>query len=161
MAGWASAPEWPEVTKIVEPGRPRRQEVHIVALGDQIPVIHGVAVGVQDALAEVGATVEDLRRQVQPDRRRGLPQGRRRRGCRRRRVRCSSTTRWPGTAFDALADKGVKVLIGGVEPSGGRKSDDTLAFYDNTARVDALYEAMSVSAASPTAARTPRCCGSG
>ena len=51
-----------------------------------------------------------------------------------------------GTAFDALADKGVKVLVGGVEPSGGRQSDDTLAFYDNTARVDALYEAMSVSA---------------
>ena len=64
-----------------------------------------------------------------------------------------------GNAFDALADKGVKVLIGGVEPSGGRESDDGLAFYDNTARVDALYEAMSVSAAA-NGAWTPRCCGS-
>ena len=42
------------------PGRPRGKNVHIVALGDQIPVIHGVAVGIQDAMTEVGATYEDL-----------------------------------------------------------------------------------------------------
>ena len=51
-----------------------------------------------------------------------------------------------GTAFDALAAKGVPVLIGGVEPTGGRESDDTLAFYDNTGRVGKLYDAMSMSA---------------
>ena len=44
----------------LRPGRPGGKNVHIVALGDQIPVIHGVAVGIQDAMTEVGATDEDL-----------------------------------------------------------------------------------------------------
>ena len=51
-----------------------------------------------------------------------------------------------GNAFDALADRGVPVLIGGVAPTGGRTADKALAFYDNTARVNKLYDAMSMSA---------------
>ena len=51
-----------------------------------------------------------------------------------------------GPAFDALAAKGVKVIVGGVAPSGGREADANLAFYDNTPRVFALYEAMSEAA---------------
>ena len=64
-----------------------------------------------------------------------------------------------GPAFDALAAKGVKVLVGGVAPSGGRKADDNLAFYDNTPRVFALHKAMSTPRDRRRRRRRPTSCG--
>ena len=51
-------PEWPEVTKIAKPVDLTGKKFTYVALGDQIPVIHGVGVGVQEALAAAGAEVK-------------------------------------------------------------------------------------------------------
>ncbi|CAN5647041.1 hypothetical protein BH11ACT8_BH11ACT8_01970 [soil metagenome] len=146
LATWAApVTAYPEEPALSAPVDLTGKNVHIVALGDQIPVIHGVAVGLEDALSAVGATSTICDGKFNPT----------------AVADCLKTAgdqgadavvslfidyEMAGPAFDDLAGQGVKVLVGGVEPSGGRESDDTLAFYDNTARVDALYEAMSVSA---------------
>lgn len=146
LATWAAPiTEYPEEPKLSAPVDMAGKTVHIVALGDQIPVIHGVAVGLQDALAEVGATGKICDGKFNPT---AVADCLKTAGDQGADAVVSLFVDYAmaGNAFDALADKGVKVLVGGVEASGGRESDDTLAFYDNTGRVDALYEAMSVSA---------------
>ena len=58
MVGWAKAPEWPEATKIAKPVDLKGKRFTYVALGDQIPVIHGLGVGVTEALSAAGAQVK-------------------------------------------------------------------------------------------------------
>ena len=59
LASWAGpVSDYPEEPALSAPVDLAGKTVHIVALGDQIPVIHGVAVGLQDALTEVGATIK-------------------------------------------------------------------------------------------------------
>jgi ribose transport system substrate-binding protein len=146
LAAWAGpVTDYPEEPALSSPVDMAGKTVHIVALGDQIPVIHGVAVGLQDALSEVGATSKICDGKFNPT---AVADCLKTAGDQGADAVVSLFVDYAmaGTAFDALADKGVKVLVGGVEPSGGREADDTLAFFDNTGRVDALYEAMSVSA---------------
>ena len=146
LASWAGpVTDYPEEPALSTPVDMAGKNVHIVALGDQIPVIHGVAVGLQDALSEVGATSKICDGKFNPT---AVADCLKTAGDQGADAVVSLFVDYAmaGTAFDALADTGVKVLIGGVEPSGGREADDTLAFFDNTGRVDALYEAMSVSA---------------
>jgi ribose transport system substrate-binding protein len=146
LESWAAPlTDYPEEPALSAPVDMAGKTVHIVALGDQIPVIHGVAVGLQDALAEVGATGKICDGKFNPTAVADCLKSAGDQGA-DAVVSLFVDYAMAGTAFDALADQGVKVLVGGVEPSGGRESDDTLAFYDNTGRVDALYEAMSVSA---------------
>ena len=146
LASWSDPiTEYPEEPALSAPVDMAGKTVHIVALGDQIPVIHGVAVGLQDALTEVGATSKICDGKFNPTAVADCLKSAGDQGA-DAVVSLFVDYAMAGNAFDALADKGVKVLVGGVEPSGGRTSDDTLAFYDNTGRVDALYEAMSVSA---------------
>ncbi len=146
LATWAAPiTEYPEEPTLSAPVDLAGKTVHIVALGDQIPVIHGVAVGLQDALTAVGATGKICDGKFNPT---AVADCLKTAGDQGADAVVSLFVDYAmaGNAFDALADQGVKVLVGGVEASGGRESDDTLAFYDNTGRVDALYEAMSVSA---------------
>ena len=145
MAGWASAPEWPEVTKISSPVDLKGKKFTYVALGDQIPVIHGVGVGVQEALAAAGAEVKICDGKFNPT---AVADCLKSAGDEQVDGVISSFVDYQmaGPAFDALAAKGVKVIVGGVAPSGGREADANLAFYDNTARVSALHEAMSQAA---------------
>ena len=144
--GPSRSPTYPEEPALSTTVDMAGKNVVIIPLGDQIPVIHGVAVGIA-----------------------GRPEGRRRhhhrsatasstrprsptassRPATRARTRSSpssSTTRWPAPPSTRSPTKGVHVLIGGVAPTGGRTSDKTLAFYDNTGRVNKLYDAMSISA---------------
>jgi ribose transport system substrate-binding protein len=147
LATWSGPiTDWPEEPALTSPVDLAGKDVHIVALGDQIPVIHGVAVGIQDAMTEVGATTKICDGKFNPTAVADCLKAAGDQGA-DAVVSLFVDYAMAGNAFDALADTGVKVLVGGVEPSGGRQSDDGLAFYDNTARVDALYEAMSVSAA--------------
>lgn len=145
MSAWASAPEWPEVTKISSPVDVKGKKFTYVALGDQIPVIHGVGVGVQEALAAAGAEVKICDGKFNPT---AVAECLKSAGDEQVDGVISSFVDYQmaGPAFDALAAKGVKVIVGGVAPSGGRKADANLAFYDNTARVSALHEAMSQAA---------------
>lgn len=142
MAAWAAEPEWPDVTPITTPVDLTGKTFTYVALGDQIPVIHGVGVGVTEALAAAGAEVKicdgkfnptavaDCLKAAGDEKVDGV-------------ISAFVDYQMAGPAFDALAAKGVKVIVGGVAPSGGRVADDSLAFYDNTPRVFALHEAMS------------------
>jgi ribose transport system substrate-binding protein len=146
LATWSGPiTNWPVEPTLSAPVDLTGKTVHIVALGDQIPVIHGVAVGLQDAMDELGATAKICDGKFNPTAVADCLKAAGDQGA-DAVVSLFVDYAMAGNAFDALARKGVKVLVGGVEPSGGRQSDRSLAFYDNTARVDALYEAMSVSA---------------
>jgi ribose transport system substrate-binding protein len=153
MAALQGNPEWPDVTKIDKPVDLKGKKFTYVALGDQIPVIHGVGVGVTEALNAAGAEVKICDGKFNPT----------------AVAECLKSAgdegvdgvitafidyQMAGPAFDALAKKGVKVIVGGVAPSGGRQADANLAFYDNTERVTALYEAMSASAIAQGGAET-------
>lgn len=153
MAGFQGNPEWPDVTKIASPVDLKGKKFTYVALGDQIPVIHGVGVGVTEALSAAGAEVKICDGKFNPT----------------AVAECLKSAGDEGVdgvvtafidyqmaapAFDALAKKGVKVILGGVAASGGRQADENLAFYDNTGRVTALYEAMSASAIAQGGAET-------
>jgi ribose transport system substrate-binding protein len=142
MAGWAAAPEWPEVPKIAKPVDLAGKKFTYVALGDQIPVIHGVGVGVTEALAAAGADVKICDGKFNPT---AVADCLKAAGDEQVDGVISSFVDYQmaGPAFDALAAKGIKVIVGGVAPSGGRQADGNLAFYDNTARVFALHEALS------------------
>lgn len=145
LAGWSKAPTWPKVTPIGKPVDLTGKKFTFVALGDQIPVIHAVGVGVTEALSAAGATVKicdgkfnptavaDCLKAAGDEKVDGV-------------ISAFVDYQMAGPAFDALAAKGVKVIVGGVAPSGGRKADANLAFYDNTPRVSALHEAMSEAA---------------
>jgi ribose transport system substrate-binding protein len=145
LQGWATAPKWPAVTPIGKPVDLTGKKFTFVALGDQIPVIHGVGVGATQALAAAGAEVKicdgkfnptavaDCLKSAGDEKVDGV-------------ISAFVDYQMAGPAFDALAAKGVKVILGGVAPSGGRKADAGLAFYDNTPRVFALHEAMSQAA---------------
>jgi ribose transport system substrate-binding protein len=153
MAGWAAAPEWPEVTKINTPVDLTGKKFTYVALGDQIPVIHGVGVGVTEALGAAGAQVKICDGKFNPT---AVADCLKAAGDEKVDGVISSFVDYQmaGPAFDALAAKGVKVIVGGVAPSGGRTADSTLAFYDNTPRVIALHEAMSNAAVAEGGTKT-------
>ncbi|HEX6056822.1 MAG TPA: substrate-binding domain-containing protein [Intrasporangium sp.] len=145
MVGWAKAPEWPEVTKIGKPVDLKGKRFTYVSLGDQIPVIHGVGVGVTEALTAAGAEVKICDGKFNPT---AVADCLKAAGDEKVDGVISSFVDYQmaGPAFDALAAKGIKVVVGGVAPSGGRQADANLAFYDNTPRVFALHEAMSQAA---------------
>jgi len=146
VAGWTEPiSEYPEEPALSKTPDMQGKKVTIIPLGDNIPVIHGVAVGLQDALQTVGASgsicdgkfnptaVADCLKQAGDQGADAV-------------VTLFIDYAMAGTAFDALADKGVPVLVGAVAEDPKRKSDGTLAFYDNTARVGKLYDAMSMAA---------------
>ena len=146
VAGWSAAiTDYPDEPALSSTPDLAGKKVTVIPLGDQIPVIHGVAVGIQDAMEAVGATASICDGKFTPT---AVADCLKQAGDQGADAVVSLFIDYEmaGTAFDALADKGVPVLVGGVAPSGGRESDDTLAFYDNTGRVGKLYDAMSMSA---------------
>lgn len=153
MAALEAEPTWPEIPAIEGVPDLNGKTVVYLPLGDQIPVINGLGVGVTEALGELGATVKTCDGKFNPT----------------EVANCLKTAgdeqvdgviasfidyQMAGPAFDALAASGVPVLLAGVAPSGGREADETLAFFDSTARVNALYDAMSMSALSLNGADT-------
>ena len=118
MATWAAPPQWPDATPIAKPVDLTGKKFTFVALGDQIPVIHGVGVGVTEALAAAGAEVKicdgkfnptavaDCLKAAGDEKVDGV-------------ISAFVDYQMAGPAFDALAAKGVKVIVGGVAPSGG------------------------------------------
>ncbi|MEU9245978.1 substrate-binding domain-containing protein [Streptomyces shenzhenensis] len=145
VAAWAAAPQWPDVPKLSRKVDLKGKRFTYVALGDQVPVIHGVGVGVQQALSAAGATVDTCDGKFNPT---SIASCLKTAGDEKADGVITSFIDYQmaGPAFDQLAHKGVKVVVGGVAPSGGRTNDATLAFYDNTPRVFALHEAMAESA---------------
>lgn len=137
--------EFPAEPALSKPVDLKGKKVTVIPLGDNIPVIHGVAVGVEDALEPLGATVSICDGKFNPS---SVADCLKQAGDQGADAVISLFIDYEmaGTAFDALAKKGVSTLVGGVAASGGRASDKTLAFYDNTGRVGKLYETMSEAA---------------
>jgi ribose transport system substrate-binding protein len=146
VAGWSEPlTEYPEEPALSQAPDMEGKKVTIIPLGDNIPVIHGVAVGLQDALESVGATgticdgrfnptsVADCLKQAGDQGADAV-------------VTLFIDYAMAGTAFDALAAEGVPVLVGAVAPDPARPADGTLAYFDNTGRVGELYDAMSMAA---------------
>lgn len=144
IAGYADSPQWPDVPKLSKQVDLKGKRFTYVALGDSVPVIHGVGVGVQQALSAAGATVKTCDGKFNPT---TVASCLKTAGDERVDGVITSFVDYQmaGPAFDQLAKKGVKVIVGGVAPSGGRTNDATLAFNDNTPRVFALHEAMAES----------------
>ena len=145
MAAWAAAPQWPDATPIAQarstsPGK----KFTFVALGDQIPVIHGVGVGVTEALAAAGARSRSATASSTPP---PSPTASSRPATRRSTAVISAFVDYAmaGPAFDALAAKGVPVLVGGVAAlRRTRTADETLALLRQHRRASShLHEAMS------------------
>lgn len=146
-------PTWPDVATVEGVPDLKGKTVMYLPLGDQIPVIHGIGVGVTNALAELGATVKTCDGKFNPTEVANCLKS-----AGDEKVAGVITSfvdyQMAGPAFDALAKSGVPVLLGGVAPSGGREADETLAFFDSTPRVNALYDGMSMSALSVNGADT-------
>jgi len=146
VAAWSQPlTEYPAEPALSQPVDLNGKTVMVVPLGDNIPVLHGMAVGIEEAMKEVGASTKLCDGKFNPT---AVA------GCLKQagdeKVDAVMTLfvdyEMAGTAFEALAKQGVPTIIAGVAPSGGRESDDTLAFYDNTPRVADLYDAMSKAA---------------
>ncbi len=140
-----AAPAWPDVPKLPAAVDVKGKTFTYVALGDQIPVIHGLGVGVQEALKAAGAEVKICDGKFNPTAVADCLKAAGDEGV-DGVISAFIDYQMAAPAFDALAAKGVKVVLGGVAPSGGRTADANLAFYDNTPRVFALYDAMSKAA---------------
>ncbi|MCD9199810.1 sugar ABC transporter substrate-binding protein [Aeromicrobium wangtongii] len=145
--------EYPAEPALSKPVDLKGKKVTVIPLGDNIPVIHGVAIGVEDALEPLGASVSICDGKFNPS---SVADCLKQAGDQGADAVISLFIDYEmaGTAFDALAKRGVPVVVGGVAPSGGRTSDDTLAFYDNTGRVSKLYETMSEAAVAHGGAAT-------
>jgi ribose transport system substrate-binding protein len=145
LAGYAASPTWPSFAKLATPVDVKGKTFTFIPFGDAAPVIHGIGEGVKQALEAAGATVNTCDGKFNPTSVASC-------------LKSAGDAKVDGVitafidyqmaapAFDALASKGIKVLIGGVAPSGGRTADKNLAFYDNTPRVFTLHNALSASA---------------
>lgn len=154
LATWGKeVTEYPAEPKLSKTPDMTGKNVVIIPLGDQIPVLHGVAVGVEEAMKAVGATTKICDGKFNPT---SVADCLKQAGDQGADAVVSLFVDYAmaGPAFDALAAKGVPTLLGGVSPTGGRTSDKTLAFYDNNGRVKKLYEAMATSAVANSGADT-------
>ena len=145
IAGYASSPTWPDFDKLPSGIDVKGKTFTFVAFGDGAPVIHGIGEGVKQALEAAGATVNTCDGKFNPT---SVASCLKAAGDAKVDgvITAFVDYQMAGPAFDALAAKGVKVLLAGVAPSGGRKADKNLAFYDNTPRVTTLHKALSASA---------------
>jgi len=136
---------WPKESALSKPVDLTGKTVMLLPLGDNIPVIHGNVVGATEALEHLGATakmcdgkfnpttVADCLKQAADQKDYAV-------------VSFFIDYAMAGNAFDNAVKSGVKVLVADEAPSGGKTNSADLAFYDNTTRVDKLYELTSEAA---------------
>jgi ribose transport system substrate-binding protein len=145
LAGPLTAASYPKEPALSNPVDMTGKKVLIVALGDNIPVIHGGAVGAGEALKALGATSEICDGKFTPT----VVADCLHRAVDRRYDAVVTTFidyAMAGAAFDEVEKAGIPVLLGGVAAPPDKKPSATLAFYDNTPRVNLLYQAMAEAA---------------
>lgn len=136
---------WPQEKPLSKPVDLHGKTVMVLPLGDNIPIIHGAALGATQALEHLGATVKLCDGKFDPTAVAGcLKQA----GDQKDYAVLSMFIDYAmaGNAFETAVNRGVKVLIGAEPPSGGAKSGPDLAFYDNTERINKLDELTSEAA---------------
>lgn len=146
VADWSKElTTWPEVTKIAKPADLKGKKVTLVQLGDQIPVIHGVAVGEKEALEKLGASVTMCDGKFNPT---AVADCLKTAGDQKADYVITNFVDYDmvPAAIDALTARGTKVLVGSMHESAKAKKSENLAFYDATERVALLYEAMATDA---------------
>ena len=161
LAGW-SAPltTYPEEPALSATPDMAGKNVMVIPLGDQIPVIHGVAVGIEDAMKSVGATTQICDGKFNPTAvadclKQAGDQGA------DAVVTLFVDYAMAGNAFDALADSGVPVLIGGVAPT-RRPRRPTRRWRSTTTPPGSTSSTRRCRCPrSPARARTPTSSGSG
>lgn len=136
------AEDYPEEPALSQPVDLAGQKVLLVALGDNIPVIHGGLIGVEEALEELGATSEICDGKFTPTVVADCLQQATDRGF-DAVITSFIDYEMAAAAFDAIVSSGIPTILGGVAPPEGQGNTETSAYYDNTPRVQLLYEAMS------------------
>jgi ribose transport system substrate-binding protein len=136
-----TAASYPKEPALSQPVDLSGKKVLLVVLGDNIPVIHGGAMGAEEALRALGASADICDGKFTPT---VVADCLNRAVDRRYDAVITSFIDYAmaGAAFDEVESAKIPVLLGGVAAPAGKKPSATQAFYDNTPRVDTLYRTM-------------------
>lgn len=143
VAGGADAlTQWPKVAPIQNLPDMTGKKVWYVPIGDSVPIIHAIGVGLTQAMEAMGASVTVCDGKFTPTvisdcLAKALNQG-------ADAVVTSFVdyTMVPA-AIDELVKNKVPVLVSGVPASGGKQNTENFAFYDPSVRVSGAYQLMS------------------
>ena len=136
---------WPQPAKLSKTPDLTGKTVWFVPIGDAVPVIHAIGVGMTQGVEKAGGKVHLCDGKFQPPVIAGCLKSAAEQGADAVVSAFVDYAMLP-TAFDAVVAKGIPVVVGGVAPSGGKQSDSKLAFYDPTARTKAIFSAISTAA---------------
>jgi ribose transport system substrate-binding protein len=136
---------WPQPAKLAKTADLTGKTVWFVPIGDAVPVIHAIGVGMTEGVEKAGGKVHLCDGKFQPPVIAGCLKSAAEQGADAVVSAFVDYAMLP-TAFDAVVGKGIPVLVGGVAPSGGKQSDAKLAFYDPTARTKAIFSTISKAA---------------
>jgi ribose transport system substrate-binding protein len=144
---------WPEPAKLAKTPDLTGKTVWFVPIGDAVPVIHAIGVGLTQGVEKAGGKVHLCDGKFQPPVIAGCLKSAAEQGADAVVSGFVDYAMLP-TAFDAVVAKGIPVLVGGVAPSGGKQSDAKLSFYDPTARTKAIFSTISQAAVADQGAST-------
>lgn len=136
---------WVEVPALSATPDIAGKTVFIIPIGGGVPVIEGVKAGIEQAVAAAGATSQVCDGKFNPTEVANCLKLATDQGAGAIVTMFIDYAMVP-TAFDAAAEAGIPVLVGGVTPTGGRESDATLAFFDLSAQTAQMYQSVALSA---------------
>lgn len=145
VASLEAPPVWPAAMPLSKPVDVKGKRVLIVPIGDAVPVIQAIRTGAEQALTKAGATAEKCDGKFNPTEVAN---------CLKQAVDQKYDAvmtmfidyAMVPTAFDAVTQAGIPVLVGGVAPSGGKTSDATLAFFDLSGQSAAMFSTVAKTA---------------
>lgn len=136
---------WPEPTPLAGPVDVAGKTIVLVPFIDEVPLMHGTALGFTAALEELGAEVELCDGEGDPTKvasclavagEQGVDAV----------VTLFIDYEAIGNAVDALTDKGIPVLIGGQPPAPNRPADELLGYADHSPFTNAGFEFLAEAA---------------
>ncbi|MBL5973659.1 MAG: sugar ABC transporter substrate-binding protein [Candidatus Leucobacter sulfamidivorax] len=133
-------PSWPvPETPIANPADLAGKTVMLIPFSDQIPIMHGTAMGMQEALAELGAEGVICDGGANPSQ---MATCLKTAGDQQVAAAVTLFMEYDplANAIDATIAAGVPVLVAGVAPSAARPAGDGLAYGDNTQAINTGYE---------------------
>jgi ribose transport system substrate-binding protein len=136
---------WVEVPALSSTPDVAGKTVYVIPIGGGVPVIEGVKAGIQEALSAAGAKTEVCDGKFNPTEIANCLKLATDQGAAAIVTMFIDYAMVP-TAFDAAAEAGIPVLVGGVTPTGGRESDKSLAFFDISAQTAQMYQTAGLSA---------------
>jgi ribose transport system substrate-binding protein len=144
---------WPDPVAPSKPLDVAGKTVWWVPIGDAVPVIHGIGEGFKQAVEAAGGTFKLCDGKFNPADIGNCLKQAGEQGADAVVTAFVDYAMIPN-AFDALTAQGVPVLVGGVPQSADAEVGPTLAFFDPTERVNAIYETVSKSGIATNGAET-------